>query len=151
MIQEREREMIENVNKFLGENSTNIDQVNVDDFIILLADYFYSFLTVSVYERNTNLNFKSINTKNIFDFGINCINQGLANNVIEAVLPFISYKIIQDKQLSNQEILEIKLLEKLILMIQRADVNEFLSFINYLCSTDTYSQIALKFSQFNNK
>lgn len=145
MIQERE--LIKNVNKFFGENVKNIDQANVDDFIILIADYFYSVLTVNVDERNINLNFKSMNTKKIFDFGINCINQGIANDVIEAVLPFISYNIIQDKQLSNQEILEIKLLEKLILMIQRANVKEFLSFINYLCSSDTYSLIHFKFSQ----
>ena len=148
MIQERE--LIKNVNKFLRDNSTNINQANVDDFIILIADYLYSVLTVNVNERNTNLNFKSMNTKKIFDFGINCINQGIADNVIQAVIPFISHNIIQDKQLSNQEILEIKLLEKLILMIQKAGVKEFLEFINYLCSSDIYSQIALKFSQFEN-
>jgi hypothetical protein len=146
----QDRELIKNVNKFIGDNLKYIEQADIDDFISLIADYLYTVLTVNVDERNTNLNFKNMNTKKVFDFGINCINQGISSDVIEAVLPFISYNIIQDKQLPNQEILEINLLEKLILIIQKADVEQFLLFINHLCSSDTYSVINYKFSQLKN-
>ena len=130
-----------------GNNSANVEQESIDDFIRLFADYFYSFLTVDVDKRDRNIEFKYNSTTKYFLFGINCINEGVDAGALEAVLPFMADRLIKNNTLSAQETLEIKLLEKLILIMQQFDVKCFSCFINQLCSPNIYSDIKRKFKE----
>jgi len=145
-VMKQDRVLINIINEFLGDKEI-IAEKDIDDFIIMAADYFYAFLTEDMYKRDRNKNFKNMNTKRIFDFGVRCMDEGINCDVLEVVLPVISHDALQNGNLTNQEIMEIKLMEKLLLLIQKGAVKEFLIFINYVCSSGVYSLIYQKFSK----
>jgi hypothetical protein len=134
---------------FTENEHVNIEQENIDDFIVILADYFLSCVTIDVDKRQRNFNFKNQDTKAYFELGMNCIESGTNNIVLEMILSFVADSIIRQKSLTFQELFEIKVLEKLILIMQQFDVKQFLLITNQLCSTETSSGIEQKFGQAN--
>jgi hypothetical protein len=144
--------IIDKINEFLANTTVNkfeetIKQPLLDEFIKEVSDYFYSLLTIDVTERNRKFTFKNKYTKYYFEFGVSCIENGIYYDLLDSILHYLSNILNKNNLLSCQESLEIKLLEKLLIIIQKADTKEYLIIINYLCSPDVYYEISSKLTQ----
>jgi len=142
------RALKEHLGKIFGGNEfAKIKQKNIDDFMEIVADYFYETLTTDVDKRQRNFSFKSKDTKSYFELGMDCIESGTNNVLLEMILSFVADTIIKEKSLTFQELFEIKILEKLILIIQQGDYKLFLLITNQLCSSEISSGIERKFAE----
>ncbi len=122
---------------------------NLDTFFELISKIFYYTLNKGFVAINVNdYIFESFFSDVIFKFGFELIQNGYEPSIINILLNAKAEYIIKNNNISEYEILEIKLLINIISLIQEQKVEQFLNIINQLYSISKRSIIEEMFKKY---
>jgi hypothetical protein len=135
---------------FREEYFTNgIDQDELDVFFTSISDFYLKYIDAGLEGLNIQgVKLKNKYTDKIFQYGISCITGGIDPLAVEISLSFLTMTIKNQFDISQQEFLEIKILVKLLIYMQRHNINDYLCDLNQFCSAQIFSEINLKFSAY---
>lgn len=126
-----------------------INNKNLDTFFELISKIFYYTLNKGFVAVNVNdYTFESFFSGVIFKFGFELIQNGYEPSIINILLNTKAEYLIKNNNISEYEILEIKLLINIITLIQEQKVEEFLNIINQLYSISKRSIIEEMFQKY---
>ena len=126
-----------------------LNQNKLDLFFTVLSDLFVNILEngLASVEIGT-VKFESSLTTHAFALGFNCIQDGMHPYIIQAILESQILVLLKNEDISDNELFELKLLEKIMMTFQEKDYVKFLNFQNRLCSMQTYCVNEMKFEKF---
>jgi len=151
------RYVVKKINKFVTFISTRknkeknkIKQSGLDSFFITISEFMCVYLNFGISELDyKNICFENKYTKKYFITAFSCLVNGVDIFTLEIVLSYMKVTIIRNKSISQQELLEIALLEKILKLIQQRQVDEYLFFIIQFCSSEQYNRILDMFKILN--
>jgi hypothetical protein len=119
-------------------------QEELDVFIIEIAHFFAAaFKTAFFHVSYRNVTLKSPRVKEYFVTGFESVTSGREEICLRTQLETLSAAVIKEETVSVSEILQLKLLENIIPMIQRHDVKGFIIFAAQFCSRQLASDVFL--------
>jgi hypothetical protein len=136
--------------KQIKESTYTLEYKKTEHFCAVLSE----FILISLDNGFCQVDSKDINlinahTKDYFITAFTFLQHGIDNNAVIVLLEYLSALVLKKSDdISPQELLEIKILEKIIPMIQRFEIKNYLNTISNLCSGQFLYEIKNKFSKY---
>ena len=102
-------------------------------------------------QKIKNLNFENKYTKKYFIAGFTCLSTGADFLTMEIILSYLTLTITKSNVLSQEELLEIILVEKILKLIQQQNIDEYLIFAAQFCSANQCNKIDELFASLKQK
>jgi hypothetical protein len=132
----------------LNNNKNEIKQSGIDCFFDTISEFFFIYMSLGLLAFNPkDINLENKYTKMYFISGFNCIKNGVDPITLEIILSYLTLATIKNKSVSQQELLEIKLLEKIFKIIDQFNIKEYISIAINFCSSDQFNKIEKLFKE----
>jgi hypothetical protein len=127
------------------EYPNSIDENSLDQFLYTITQFFFNCLENGFSKIDcTTIELKENNVKEYFITGFTCIRNGMEPLAIETIMEYLTL-LYSTKDMSYQELLEIKFIEKTLKLIQHSQINEYLYLLEQFCSKKTSNKIQKDF------
>ncbi|MCL2253139.1 MAG: hypothetical protein FWC09_01720 [Lachnospiraceae bacterium] len=112
-----------------------IEQNKMDVFFDELTNIFiYALENGLAYIHEYSIELENEHTLLAVKKGLDCVQEGLLPLVVKTILETSNLLTLKSHPISEQEMLELKLLEKIILYIQSSEIQAYINLLSRLCT-----------------
>ena len=131
------------MNNALNEQKEAIDSGEIEVFVQILAKAMFEAVSKGLVSLDHKaVKFNGTYTKEYFITGVTLLREGIDSNAVIIALECLSTVIFKTaSDITATEILEIKILEKVLPMIQQGDIKSFFDTIRIFCSGITTGKL----------
>ena len=125
------------------------DQACLDAFFETLSDYFFNTIETGLLAASEQeYVFESKHTSELFRCGAECLADAVSPCIVEYYLETKMHILMRDSILTDNEIQEMVLLKKLLLLIQAEDIKSYLEYPAYIMSRQRCCLHEMRFSKY---
>jgi hypothetical protein len=143
------KDEIENLHRYFRiigtiekENVDCVNQDELDQFFFAISTFYSNCLARGLAKIDCeSIGINNVIVKDYFITGYTCIQNGMEPLAIEIIMGYMASALINSKDITHQELFEIKFLEKLLPLMQGSKTNEFIYVIEKFCSAQILCQI----------